>query len=71
MVIPTTYLRDKKIGLYPPFCEYWVCDSDIDEERSSNRPFQGSNINFWVDDTYGQPLLTKVGKSVKNSLFCS
>ena len=70
VVIPTTYCRDKKIGLCPPFCEYWVCDRDIDGERSSNRPFQVSNINFRVDATCGQQLLTKVDKIAKNGLFC-
>ena len=69
VVIPTTYLRDKKIGLCPPFCEYLVCDRDIDGERSSNRPLQVSNINFRIDDTSGQQVLTKVGKLAKNGLF--
>ena len=49
--------------------EYEVCDRDIDEERSSNRPFQVSNINFRIDNTCGQQLLTKVGKLAKNGLF--
>ena len=69
VVIPTTYCRGKKIGLYPPFCEYWVFDCDIDGERSSNRPFQDSNTNFQIGDTCSQQLMTKVGKLAKNGLF--
>ena len=46
VAVPTTYLRDKE-----PFGEYWVCDRDIDEENSSNHPFQVPNINFRIDDT--------------------
>ena len=69
VVIPTTYCRGKKIGLCTPLCEYWVCDRDIDGERSSNRPFQVSNINFQIGDTCSQQLMTKVGKLAKNGLF--
>mgnify|MGYP003330159064 CR=1 FL=1 len=70
VVIPITYCRGKKIGLCPPFCEYWVYDQDIDGERGSNRLFQVSNINFWREDKCDQQLsLTKVGKLAKNGLF--
>ena len=69
LVIPTTYCRGKKIGLCPPFCEYWVCDCDIDGETGSNRPFKVSNINFWIHDTCGQQLLTKVVEVAKNHCF--
>ena len=69
VVILTTYCRGKKIMFSTSHNKYEICDRDIDGKRSSNHPFQVSNIIFHIINTCGQQMLTKVGKSCKNGLF--
>ena len=55
----------KKIAFSDPRSQYEVSDHDIREERSSDNPFQVSNLKFHGGSTCGQQALTKVTKIMK------
>ena len=55
----------KKYLFLTPRSQYEVSDHDIREERSSDDPFQVSNLKFHGGSTCGQQALTKVTKIMK------
>ena len=71
VVIPTTYVGHEKMVFSTPLSEYKVYDQDIWKEKTSDNPFQVSNIICDGGYTCGQQLLTEVVEIVKKLLFWS
>ena len=71
VVIPTTSCRHEKMVFSTPLSEYKVYEQNISEEKTSDKPFQVSNIICDGGYTCGQQLLTEVVEIVKKLLFWS
>ena len=71
VVIPTTYVGHEKMVFSTPLSEYKVYDQNISEEKTSDNPFQVSNIICDGGYTCGQQLLTEVVEIDKKLLFWS
>ena len=71
VVIPTTSCSRKKKVFSTPLSQYEVCDQNIWKEKTSDNPFQVSNIICDGGYTCGQQLLTEVVEIVKKLLFWS
>ena len=54
VVIPTTSCRHEKMVFSTPLSEYKVYDQNISKEKTSDNPFQVSNIICAGGDTCGQ-----------------
>ena len=69
VVIPTTYLGGKKMVFLTPRSQYEVSNYNIWGERTSDDPFQVSNVKFHGGSTCGQQMLTKVAEIGKKRTF--
>ena len=69
VVILRTYYRVKKMVFLLPRSQYEVYDHKIWGEKTSDDPFQVSNVNFLGGWACGQHVLTKVTKVGKNGIY--
>ena len=69
VVIPRTVCRHEKMVFSTPRSQYEGYGHDIWGERTSDDPFQVSNVKLFGGSTLGQQLLTKVSRMSKNALF--